>query len=126
MKECGLRGLIVWRRAAELATEIHRLAKRLPPQESFGLASQLRRAAASVPANIAEGKGRSSPADYCRFLSIARGSLLELESHLEMAVRFEYLTAEDTALALDLLSQVRRLLARLSQSLKPKRDPSSP
>ena len=118
MVACGFRALLVWQRAMDLNVEVYRLSRRLPSAERFGLADQMRRAAVSVPANIAEGRGRDHRADYLRFLAIARGSLMELDTHLEIAVRLEYITSTQVAKATDLLSQVRRLLARLTDSLR--------
>jgi len=71
----------------DLAAEVYRLSRSWPKEELYGLTSQARRAAASIPANIAEGYGRQSPASYIQFLKIARGSLLELEPHLLLAER---------------------------------------
>lgn len=81
----------------EIATECYALTKRLPRDELFGLTSQLRRAAASVPANIAEGHGRYTTKESIRYLNIANGSLLEVDTHLELAVRIGYLTTPDVA-----------------------------
>lgn len=114
----GFRELVVWQRAMDLAVEVHRLSKRLPSDERFGLTLQMRQAAASISANIAEGRGRDHRGDYLRFLSIARGSLMELDNHIEFAVRLAYLARSDAALAFDLLSQVRRLLSGLTHSLR--------
>ena len=114
----GFRQLRVWQQGVELCVEAHRLAKRLPVEERFGLASQMRSAAASVTANIAEGNSRDHLGEYLRFLSIARGSLMELDNHFELALRLGYLSPRDLANAANLLSQVRRLLFRLIQSLR--------
>jgi four helix bundle protein len=118
MEVHGVRELVAWQRGMELAAEVYRLCNRLPAQERFGLGQQLRRAAASVPANIAEGKGRGQPGEFQRFLSIARGSLMEVETHLELALRLGYLSEPDLDLALDLASQIRRLTSRLTQTLR--------
>ena len=118
MAQYGFRQLLVWQRGMELVVEAYRLTGRLPSAERFGLVDQVRRAASSVTANIAEGSGRDHRAEYLRFLSIARGSLAELDNHLELALRLGYLSREDLATALDLVSQVRRLLSRLTQSLR--------
>jgi four helix bundle protein len=77
----------------EIATDCYTLAKRMPREELFGLTSQLRRAAASVPANIAEGHGRYTVKESIRYLNIANGSLVEVDTHLELAVRIGYLAS---------------------------------
>jgi len=77
--------LIVWQKAMLLVSEIYRLTQGFPDNEKFGLTSQLRRAAVSVPSNIAEGSGRGSYKDFCRFLYQARGSLTEIETQLLIA-----------------------------------------
>ncbi len=79
--------LIVWRDAVRLCVEIYRVTAEYPDDERFGLTSQTRRAAVSISSNAAEGKGRSSRADLCRFLDMARGSVFEGESQLEMRSR---------------------------------------
>jgi four helix bundle protein len=81
------RDLLVWQRAMDVAAEVYQLSRTWPKEELYGLTSQARRAAASIPANIAEGYGRQSSASYSQFLKIARGSLLELETHLLLAER---------------------------------------
>ena len=113
------RRLVVWQRAMELAVEARALARRLPAIERFDLASQMRRAASSVPANIAEANGRHHRGDQVRFLSVARGSLMELDTHLEIAVRSGYVREPDLAKARALIDNVSLLLARLSRSVSP-------
>ena len=81
------RDLLVWQQAMDLAVEIYRVTRAWPKEELYGLASQVRRAASSVPANIAEGFGRESRASYQQFLRIAQGSLKETETHLLIAQR---------------------------------------
>src|SRR5690348_3439026 len=97
MSTTGYRSLRVWQRAMDLVVESYALAHRLPLHERYGLASQLRRAAVSIPANIAEGNGRVHRGDYVHHLSIARGSLMELETHIEIAHRLQYLHEDDLA-----------------------------
>lgn len=89
------RELRVWQRAMEIATDCYALAKKLPREELFGLTSQIRRSASSVPANIAEGYGRFGRKETIRFLNIANGSLVELDTHLELSVRVGYLRSVD-------------------------------
>ena len=81
------RDLVVWHKAMDVAVHVYRLTDRFPRNEMYRLTSQLTRAAASVPANIAEGNGRGSRRDYAHFLSIAKGSLNETETFLFLAIR---------------------------------------
>ena len=113
------RRLVVWQRAMELAVEARAIARRFPAIERFDLASQMRRAASSVPANIAEANGRHHRGDQVRFLSVARGSLMELDTHLEIAVRSGYVREPDLSKARALIDNVSLLLARLSRSVSP-------
>jgi len=89
------RDLIVWQKAVELVIEIYQTTKRFPRDEVYGLAAQLRRAAVSIPSNVAEGQGRLTEGEFRQFLGHARGSLLELETQLEIARRLKYLTDAD-------------------------------
>jgi len=102
----------------DLVEEVYRATKRFPSDEQFGLVNQIRRAAVSVPANIAEGQGRLHRAEFLRFLSIARGSLAETETHLLIAVRLGYLQREDAKQAWVLLQDVGKLLNGLIKSLE--------
>lgn len=88
------RDLVVWQEAMNLAEVTYRLTARFPREEIYGLTSQLRRAAASVPANIAEGYGRDSKGSYVQLLRVAQGSLKEFETHLLLAQRIELVDAE--------------------------------
>ena len=112
------RDLVAWQEAMRLARACHLLARGLPIWERYALASQIRRAATSVPANIAEGNGRFSRADYLRHLSIANGSLRELETLLLLARDFEYLRDEHLSSAMTHAQSVGQLIVRLSQSLR--------
>src|SRR5947209_5999745 len=84
------RDLIVWQKSKALARRIYSLTKNFPKEEVFGLTSQIRRAAVSIPANIAEGKGRGTQKDFCHFLVQARGSLFEVEALAELASDLGY------------------------------------
>jgi len=88
--------LQVWQRSVDLALECYKLSGELPREEKFALTSQIRRAATSVPSNIAEGYGRWNARDFARFLAIASGSLRELETHLIIANRLGYLSDVST------------------------------
>lgn len=116
MVETGHRGLKVWQRAMDTAAAVYQYTSTFPPEERYGLTSQMRRAAVSVPSNIAEGYGRGG-LDYARFVSIAYGSLLELETQVELASRFEYAAAEPTTELLGLCSEVGKMLNGLRTSL---------
>jgi four helix bundle protein len=117
-KQHGHRELEVWQRAIDLTIEAYAIAKRLPATEKFALASQIRRSASSIPANIAEGNGQIHRGVYLRYLSVARGSLMELDSHLEVAVRIGYLKESDRAVAQSLIQRTGRMLTRLAQALR--------
>jgi four helix bundle protein len=85
------RDLIVWQKAMTLAKEIYEATRAYPKGELFGLTQQLRRAAVSIPSNIAEGNGRGTKPDYIRFLQIARGSLFEAQTQIELSRDLSYL-----------------------------------
>ena len=110
--------LIVWQRAMDLVTEVYRLVKHLPRNETYALSDQIRRSAASIPANIAEGYARSAAKDYARFLVIARGSKYELETHLQICIRVGYLTDEQIQNALQLSDEVGRMLNAIIAKLQ--------
>jgi four helix bundle protein len=112
------RQLLVWQRAMALAEDVYRLTRLLPKDERFGLMSQMRRAARSVPANIAEGYGRGRTGEYRRFLSIAAGSLLELETDLELVVRTQLVPKHEAQPVREAAAEVGRLLAGLRRRLK--------
>jgi four helix bundle protein len=85
------RELLAWQKAKALAARIYQATEQFPKPETYGLTSQIRRAAVSVPSNIAEGQGRLTPGEFCHFLGQARGSLLELDTQLAIAVDLNYL-----------------------------------
>ena len=110
--------LIVWQKAMDLAEQIHRLSKAFPKEELYGLTSQIRRAAVSVPSNIAEGHARQSTAEFRNFLSIAQGSVAEVETQQLLAQRFEYLTPVQAQPAEQLISEIAKMLHSLRAKLK--------
>ena len=114
------RDLEVWQKAMDLVVESYRLTSLLPKSETYGLPSQIQRAAASVPANIAEGHGREHLGDYLHHLSIANGSLLELETHILVSGRLSYAQQEHVERILGMIGEVGRMLAGLIRSLKKK------
>lgn len=112
------RDLDVWQQAMRLAVEAYRLSCLLPAQEKFVLANQLRRAAVSVPSNIAEGNRRSYRREYIHHVCIARGSLAELETLFDIACHSGYSTSEDMTRASELTDRVGRMLTRLVSALR--------
>ena len=121
----GYRGLVVWRRSIELAAECHRLTADWSRRDRFGITSQLRRASASVHANIAEGNGRFHRGEYIHFLGIANGSLREAESHLLLASELGLCQPHELAKALDLIDETGKMLISLARRLRNDRAPSS-
>lgn len=109
--------LIVWQKSMDLLVEVYRLVKKLPKEETYALSDQMRRAAVSIPSNIAEGRGRSSEKDYLRFLFIARGSQAEIETQLLACVRLDYLSESEVETTLNLCSEVGRMLNSMIRKL---------
>jgi four helix bundle protein len=110
--------LIAWRKAVQFVTEVYKATKEFPRGELYGLTSQLRRAAVSVPSNIAEGQARFSSKEFSHFLSHARGSLVEIETQLIIAQNLSYLTPKQSQLLLDHAAELGRVLNGLRASLK--------
>jgi four helix bundle protein len=102
----------------DLAEVCYKLTNLLPRSEIYGLSSQIRRAAVSIPANIAEGHGRRNLGEYLQHLSIANGSLKELETHLLIATRLNYFAANEVASALESCAEIGRMLSGLLQKLR--------
>jgi len=100
-----------------LVLEVYRITKRFPQEERFGLASQLRRAAVSVPSNIAEGHARTTRGEYKHFLSIARGSVAEVEVQLTLAEGLGYVQAPLLAKALDHCDAISRMITNLKRAV---------
>lgn len=109
----SFRDLIVWQKAMKLVTDIYRLSRKLPRDEQYGLISQIRRSAVSIPSNIAEGYGRESTGDYVRFLLIARGSLYELQTELEICLNIEYLSYSLFEIHYERSREIERMLSSL-------------
>ena len=102
----------------DLVVESYKIAATLPKSEVFGFANQIQRAAVSIPANIAEGHGRDHLGDYLHHLSVANGSLAELETHFMIAERLAYVERSQTEKALELAGQISRMLSGLSKALR--------
>jgi four helix bundle protein len=112
--------LIVWQKAVDLVLKVYEATDCFPQKEVFGLTNQLRRAAVSIPSNIAEGQGRNSNRDFLRYLSMARGSLQELETQLLIASRLGFLTDSYKDELVEIIADTGRLLNGLSRSLRDK------
>jgi len=112
------RDLSVWQRAMDLIVTSYRLSKRLPKDELYGLTSQIRRAATSIPANIAEGQGRRYTSEFLQFLGVAKGSLLELETHVLASQRLGYLADGEVEECLKLAAEVGKMLGGLMRRLE--------
>ena len=109
--------LEVWQRAIELVKETYRLCKKLPEEELYSLSDQMRRTAVSIPSNIAEGYGRSGSKDYPHFLSIALGSVYELQTQLILGEELEFFETKENAQALELCDRVGMMLNKLIKRL---------
>lgn len=112
------RELIVWQKAHRLTLDVYALTKAFPRDEMFGLTSQLRRAATSIPSNIAEGAGRRTNTDFARFLDIAAGSCNEVEYQLLLALDLGYLDEPTYTPLTARLAEIRRILTRLTQKMR--------
>ena len=119
-KIASYRDLNVWQLGMQIAERIYELTQRFPKEELYGMTSQLRRAIVSVPANIAEGQAKAFTKDYLRHLAIAVGSLAEVETFLELAVRLGYVPPKNVGELIDLIGEERRMLRGLQRSLRTK------
>ncbi len=116
------RELDVWHKGIDLAVMVNGLVKGFPSAERFGLSNQRTRAAASVPANIAEGNARGTSKDYANFLAITKGSAVEAETYLIIAVKSGYLTQRAAAPALSLIVEISKMLTAMRKGLLTKDD----
>ncbi len=112
------RDLIVWQKSMDLVVSCYHASSRIPDSERYGLTSQLRRSASSVPANIAEGWGRDSSKEYLRFLSIAYGSLVELETHIQIAERLNYMEETKANSLLEQSNEIGKMISGLKKSIQ--------
>ena len=119
MKSSDFRELKVWQKAMDLTVEIYSIVRLLPQEETYALSDQMRRAVVSIPSNIAEGQGRDTMKEFNRFLSVARGSLRELSTQLEICERVNYLDQTKTVKAASLIEEIDKMLNALSKSLIP-------
>ena len=109
--------LRVWQKAMDLVFDIYQLTDSLPKEETYGLRDQMRRAAVSIPSNIAEGQARNSEKDFIRFLYIAQGSRAELETQLEICAHLNYISKDQIMLAENLSSKTGKMIRNLIRTL---------
>jgi four helix bundle protein len=113
-KSRSYKDLEVWQVALELVKAIYKTTSKFPSSEKFGLTQQIRRAAVSIPCNVAEGQFRNSPKEFKQFLSIALGSAAELETQLIIAREIDYLSVEEPTVLLNILERIMKMLRKLS------------
>jgi four helix bundle protein len=116
----GFRDLVVWQKSMQLTVSVYELTKQFPREELYGLTSQMRRSAVSIPSNIAEGQGRANPSEFRQFIAISRGSNCELQTQLELALAFKFGDPAMIDLAQKLSDEVRKMLYGLYLSLDSK------
>jgi four helix bundle protein len=121
-KITSFRDLAAWKKARSLVKDVYQATRTFPRDETYGLTNQIRRAAVSVPSNIAEGYGRGALNDYIRFLQMARGSLFELQTQLLLAGDLDYLDEDKVEGLTSQTEEVRRILQGLIASLVKLRD----
>ncbi|MBT9137546.1 MAG: hypothetical protein DDT31_00077 [Syntrophomonadaceae bacterium] len=111
------RDLLVWQKSMNLVTVVYQTTKTFPEDEKYGLISQIRRCAVSIPSNIAEGYGRKSRDDYIRFLQIAISSLYELQTQIEIAFNLKYLSKDTFGQIYELSREIERMLSSLCKKI---------
>ncbi len=116
-KSRSFQDLEVWKLSIDLAGKLYKLTNKFPPPENFGLTNRMRRAAVSIPSNIAEGRGRNSAKEFKQFLAFSLGSLSELETQLIIAKEIEYLTQEDLDPFLATLDRTRKMIKGLAKGI---------
>ncbi len=114
------RDLIVWQKSIAMVTDFYRVTRDFPQEELYGLTSQIRRSAVSIPSNIAEGYGRNSQKDYIRFLQIANGSLFELQTQLEIASHLGFVSNPDFEELTEKTREIERMLGSLIRKVEQK------
>ncbi|MBW1698436.1 MAG: four helix bundle protein [Deltaproteobacteria bacterium] len=112
------RDLLVWQKALDMAVQVYAICKLFPKEEIYRLVSQMTRAAASVAVNIAEGHARGSAREYTHFLSVAKGSLMETETFLDLALRLEYIKRQQAQPVQEKITEVSKMLTVLRNRLR--------
>jgi len=116
----GYRDLLVWQKGMELAEDVYKTTNAFPKSELYGLTSQMRRAAISIASNIAEGQGRNSTGEFIQFLGIAKGSVAEIETQLELACRLKLLSSQDTQRLTNQANEIGRMVTGFIAKLRTK------
>ena len=117
MRTSDYKELQVWQKAMDLVVEIYKISKLLPKEETYGISDQIRRSAVSIPSNIAEGQSRNSTKEFIQFLSIARGSLAELETQLLICIKVNMLSEDNITEAQNITTEVGKMIKGLMNKL---------
>lgn len=110
----------IWKKSIDLVEEVYSITKYLPKEEKYAITDQMKRAAISIPSNFAEGQGRNTTKDYLQFLSIARGSVYELDTQLEICLRLKYFTKEQIHNTCTLCNEINRMINSIITKLRNK------
>ena len=119
MKIHSYKDLIVWQKSVDLTIKIYRVTKLFPKSEQYGLVSQMRRAAVSIPSNISEGRSRVSKKNFAQFLTIAHGSVSELETQIEISKRLIFIKEDDIEKINGLINEIKAMLGSMIRKLNP-------
>src|SRR4051812_5036595 len=111
------KGIFVWQKGIALARVVYQLTQKYPSEEKFGLVAQMRRAAISIPSNIAEGQARHTTGEFVQFISHAEGSVAELDTQLILSIELKFCSPSDAELAFELISKLRKMLNALRRNL---------
>ena len=114
----GYKDLLVWQKGIALVKQVYRITRTFPADEKFGLVSQIRRAAVSIPSNVAEGQARHTTREFIQFVSVAEGSLAELDTQMIIATELGYCRPSDTQEVVELMSELRKMLNGLRRKLE--------
>ena len=116
-KTCGYKDLLVWQKGIALAKVVYRLTQKYPSEEKFGLVAQMRRAAVSIPSNIAEGQARHTTGEFIQFISHAEGSVAELDTQLILSIELQFCSDANAEPAFGLIGELRKMLNVLRRKL---------
>ena len=117
MKTHRLRDLLIWKKSMGLVKDIYLLTENMPSTEKYGLISQIRRCAVSIPSNIAEGAGRNNPKEFYQFLGIANGSSYELETQLLLLIELNFKNEEEIQPLLNVLMEIQKMIYKFKTNL---------